>query len=63
MGSTAVVWIGLDDSWQQQPGTPAYCTDLDAEGVVRAALALAKKEGGPAWRATASKPSRFAKPA
>ena len=57
---------GLDDSWRRQPGTPAYCTDLDIEGVVRvarAALALAKKEGGPAWRATASKLSRFAKPA
>lgn len=52
----------LDDSWRQQPGTPAYCTDLDTEGVVRA-LALAKKERGPEWRATASKPSRFAKPA
>lgn len=26
---------GLDESWRQQPGTPVYCTDLDAEGVRR----------------------------
>ncbi len=26
---------GLDDSWRQQPGTPVYATDLDAEGVRR----------------------------
>src|SRR5688572_3262564 len=24
---------GLDESWRQQPGTPAYCTDLSADGV------------------------------
>ena len=27
---------GLDDSWRQQPGSPAYGADLDAEGVRRA---------------------------
>lgn len=27
---------GLDDSWKQQPGTPVYATDFDAEGVKRA---------------------------
>jgi predicted dinucleotide-binding enzyme len=27
---------GLDDSWRQQPGTPVYAADLDAEGVRRA---------------------------
>jgi predicted dinucleotide-binding enzyme len=27
---------GLDDSWRQQPGTPVYGTDKDAEGVRRA---------------------------
>jgi len=26
----------LDESWRQQPGTPVYCTDFDAEGVRRA---------------------------
>jgi 8-hydroxy-5-deazaflavin:NADPH oxidoreductase len=32
---------GLDDSWKQQPGTPVYGTDFDAEGV-RRGLAEAK---------------------
>lgn len=27
---------GLDDSWKQQPGTPVYGTDFDADGVRRA---------------------------
>lgn len=26
----------LEDSWRQQPGTPVYATDLDADGVRRA---------------------------
>ena len=26
----------LDDSWRQQPGTPAYCRDLDAAALQRA---------------------------
>ncbi len=33
----------LDESWRQQPGTPVYGTDLDAEGV-RKALSAAKAE-------------------
>jgi len=41
---------GLDDSWRQQPGTPVYGTDLDAEGV-RRALAEAVPEQGPDQRA------------
>jgi predicted dinucleotide-binding enzyme len=40
----------LDESWRQQPGTPVYTTDLDAEGV-RRALAAAPPERPPAWRA------------
>jgi len=40
----------LDDSWRQQPGTPAYTTDLDAEGV-RKALAAASPERPAEWRA------------
>lgn len=32
----------LDESWRQQPNTPVYCTDLDAEGVRRA---LAEADG------------------
>jgi 8-hydroxy-5-deazaflavin:NADPH oxidoreductase len=40
----------LDESWRQQPGTPVYTTDLDADGV-RRALAAAPPERPPAWRA------------
>jgi 8-hydroxy-5-deazaflavin:NADPH oxidoreductase len=29
---------GLDDSWRQQPGTPAYCQDLDAVALRHALL-------------------------
>jgi len=43
---------GLDESWQQQPGTPVYGTDFDANGV-RHALSEARQERGPEWRATA----------
>ena|ERR1043166_4418439 len=50
---------GLDESWRQQPGTPVYGTDLDAEGV-RRALASASKERRPEWQA---KSGRAAKPA
>ncbi len=41
---------GLDESWRQQPGTPVYGADLDAEGV-RRAVANASKERNPEWRA------------
>ena len=44
---------GIDDSWRQQPGTPVYAADFDAEGV-RRALASASKERKPEWR---SKPN------
>jgi 8-hydroxy-5-deazaflavin:NADPH oxidoreductase len=42
---------GLDESWRQQPGTPVYGTDHDADGV-RRALSEASPERGPEWRAT-----------
>ena len=45
----------LDDSWRQQPGTPAYGTDLDAAGL-RQALADAKRERAPEWSAIATAP-------
>jgi predicted dinucleotide-binding enzyme len=32
----------LDESWRQEPGTPVYCTDLDAEGA-RQALSRADR--------------------
>jgi len=41
---------GLDESWRQQPGSPVYGTDLDAEGV-RRALAAASPERTAQWRA------------
>ena len=50
---------GLDDSWRQQPGTPVYDKKLDSTGV-RHALAEARKERLPQWRATGSGPSSFA---
>ena len=45
---------GLDESWRQQPGTPVYGADLDAEGV-RRALANASKERKPEWQAKSGK--------
>jgi 8-hydroxy-5-deazaflavin:NADPH oxidoreductase len=53
---------GLDESWRQQPGTPVYTTDLDAEGV-RRALSEASRERTPNWRATPNSPGSFAAPA
>jgi predicted dinucleotide-binding enzyme len=53
---------GLDESWRQQPGTPVYTTDFDAEGV-RRALAQASPERRPEWRATPNSPGTFARPA
>jgi predicted dinucleotide-binding enzyme len=52
----------LDDSWHQQPGTPIYTKDYDAEGV-RRALSEAKKERTPAWSGTAKSPGTFETPA
>jgi predicted dinucleotide-binding enzyme len=43
----------LAESWRQQPGSPVYANDFDAEGV-RRALGQATKERKPEWRATAS---------
>ena len=47
----------LDESWRQQPGTPVYCTDLDADGV-RRGLAEAKRERPAKFRATAGSPAK-----
>jgi 8-hydroxy-5-deazaflavin:NADPH oxidoreductase len=46
----------LDESWRQQPATPVYGTDLDAAGV-RKALAAAKPERAPAFRAEEGSPA------
>jgi 8-hydroxy-5-deazaflavin:NADPH oxidoreductase len=53
---------GLDESWRQQPGTPVYTSDLDADGV-RRALVEAKRERSPQWRATEHSPGTFTAPA
>lgn len=53
---------GLDESWKQQPDTPVYATDHDAEGV-RRALAQASQQRKPEWRATDESPGTYAKPA
>jgi predicted dinucleotide-binding enzyme len=53
---------GLDESWRQQPGTPVYAQDYDAEGV-RHALAEARPERKPEWRGTAESPGTFESPA
>lgn len=54
LGFDAVDAGKLDDSWRQQPGTPLYAADFDAEGV-RRALASASKERKPEWRAKSDK--------
>ena len=53
---------GLDESWRQQPATPVYATDLDADGV-REALASATPDRKPEFRATPSSPGNFTDPA
>jgi 8-hydroxy-5-deazaflavin:NADPH oxidoreductase len=62
LGFDAVDAGSLDESWRQQPGTPVYTNDLDAEGV-RRALAAAKRERTPEWRATTKSPGSFTAPA
>jgi 8-hydroxy-5-deazaflavin:NADPH oxidoreductase len=53
---------GLDNSWRQQPGTPVYAADFNAEGV-RRALESASKQRPAEFRATKKSPGTYAKPA
>lgn len=62
LGFDAVDDGTLDDSWRQQPGTPVYAKDFDANGV-RKALAAASPERKPEWRATTNSPGTYKKPA
>lgn len=62
LGFDAIDAGGLDESWRQQPGTPVYTADLDAEGV-RRALAEASPERTPKWRATAETSGSHSGPA
>ncbi len=48
LGFDAVDAGSLDESWRQQPGSPVYTTDLDADGV-RRALAEASPQRSPQW--------------
>jgi predicted dinucleotide-binding enzyme len=51
LGFDAVDGGSLAESWRQQPGSPSYGTDLDAEGVVKA-LAAASPERPADFRAS-----------
>jgi predicted dinucleotide-binding enzyme len=62
VGFDAVDAGTLDDSWRQQPATPVYTGDFDAEGV-RAALQKADPVRKPEWRATDQSPGDFVNPA
>lgn len=50
LGFDAVDAGGLDDSWRQQPGSPCYAADRDAEGL-KEALAAASPERPQEFRA------------
>ena len=58
LGFDAVDAGGLDESWRQQPGTPVYGADFDAEGV-RRGLARASKERPPKWQAPGTARARM----
>jgi predicted dinucleotide-binding enzyme len=62
IGFDAVDAGGIDDSWRQQPGTPVYAADFDAEGV-RRALAAASDKRTQEWSATDNSPGTFQQPA
>jgi predicted dinucleotide-binding enzyme len=51
----------LDESWRQQPGTPVYAADLDADGV-REALAAASPDRTPDFSATPDSPGSYSDP-
>lgn len=50
LGFDAVDAGSIEESWRQQPGTPVYGSDLDADGV-RDALSRASAERPPEFRA------------
>ncbi len=52
----------IDESWRQQPGSPGYVRDFDANGV-RKALSESRRERAPEWRATPNSPGTYALPA
>ena len=62
LGFDAIDGGGLDDSWRQQPGSPVYVKNFDADGV-RRALSEASKERKPDFQGTAKSPGTFTAPA
>lgn len=52
---------GLDNSWRQQPGTPVYCKDFDAEKL-KAGLQRAERARTPQWSGTEKSPGSFEQP-
>jgi hypothetical protein len=61
LGFDAVDGGRLEESWRQQPGTPVYGTDLDADGV-RRALADASPDRPTDFHATANSPGSYSDP-
>ena len=62
IGFDAVDSGTIAESWRQQPATPVYTYDLDADGV-RRALAQAKPERVADFTGTANSPGSFESPA
>ncbi len=62
IGFDAVDAGTIGESWRQQPGSPGYLKDHDAAGV-RRALAEAREDRAPEWRATPNSPGSFDAPA
>ncbi len=61
LGFDAVDAGRLEESWRQQPGTPVYGTDPDADGV-RRALAEASSDRPADFRATPNSPGSYTDP-
>lgn len=61
LGFDAVYAGPLRQSWRQQPDTPVYGKDLDADATYRA-LADASPERKPEWRATPQSPGSYQHP-
>jgi predicted dinucleotide-binding enzyme len=53
---------GLDESWRQEPGSPVYTHDYDADGV-RRALSQATPHRAPEWSGSKESPGTFVAPA
>ena len=62
LGFDAIDAGPLRESWRQQPGTPVYTSDFEADGV-RRALEDASPQRQPEFRATPSSPGTYANPA